>query len=171
MITIRANPMGVTELGRLGENLHRRIEFDVGEFAEQYPNATYSLMHQRAGDNAAYPVENVTQDGTSLYWTVTNSDLTAQGQGKCELIVVDGDVIAKSIYYLTVVLPALDGSGEAPSPWDSMLEQFEALKEAAEAAAQSAAESAAQAAQYAVRIEMVGDTLTITHVGNQNQGV
>lgn len=167
MITIDANPSGVTDLGRLGENIYRRIRFDISEYEAQYPDATYYLMNQRPGDDAAYPVAEVTNDGDSLYWTVGSADLFASGQGRCELIVMDGEMVAKSIIYLTVVHPALDGNGTVPSPWESWLEQFVALKEAAEAAAEAAAQSAEQAAQYAVRIEMVGDTLTITHVGNQ----
>ena len=166
MITITANPSGVTDLGRLGENIYRRIRFDISEYAAEYPGASYYLINQRPGDSEAYPVAVVENDGQSLYWMVGNADLSASGQGRCELIVMNGEMVAKSIIYLTAVHPALDGSGTVPSPWESWFEQFTALKEAAEAAAQSAAESAEQAAQYALRIYVDDSTLKIEHVNN-----
>lgn len=145
MITVYANSQSIIEIGRIGENLHRRICFNVSEFLAMYPDATFYLLHQRPNDSAAYPVSNVAVDGNDLYWLVDNSDLASKGQGRCELIVMDGDVIAKSIIYLTHILPALDDSGEVPSPWESWLEQFHEYAQEASGAATSALESAQSA--------------------------
>ena len=145
MLTVYANPQDITIIGRLGENLHRRIQFDISEFSKMYPNASYRLLHQRPGDSAAYPVADVTVDGNSVYWTVSNADLSADGKGRCELIVMDGDIIAKSIIYLTRILTALDGSGTAPDPWESWLNRFQEYAQEASGAAASALESAQSA--------------------------
>lgn len=170
MIDIIASANKVNVLGRLGENEHRRLRFDISEYRAEYPDATYSLLHRPYGTTAAYPVANIDVDETYVNWLLESSDLTAEGQGQCELVILDNGVIAKSEIYLTKVLPALDGSGTVPSPWESWFEQFVELKEAAEAAAEAAAQSAEQAAQYAVRITMQNDVLTIEHLNN-NEGV
>ncbi len=178
MITVAANPNEIIVLGRLGENEYRKIQFPIGEYLSDYPDATFTLLNQRPGDSAAYPVANIATEGQMLNWTVQSADLSAQGQGKCELVVMDGNMIAKSVYYLTRVLPALDGAGDAPNPWDSWLTQFEAIRDDAEAAAQQAthsalaaaeaamqaAQAAAQAAQYAYRIYMDGTALVVEKV-------
>lgn len=146
MIKIVALPSRITVLGRLGENEHRGIQFPISEYAQMYPNATYTLLNQRPGDATSYPVANTSVEGVYLLWTVTSADLTSEGQGKCELLVMQGDVIAKSVIYLTSVLPALDGSGTAPEPWQSWQTVFAGLKDDAEDAAEDAAQSATEAA-------------------------
>lgn len=146
MIKIVALPSRITVLGRLGENEHRGIQFPISEYAQMYPNATYTLINQRPGDATSYPVANTSVEGVYLLWTVTSADLTSEGQGKCELLVMQGDVIAKSVIYLTSVLPALDGSGAAPEPWQSWQTVFAGLKDDAEDAAEDAAQSATEAA-------------------------
>lgn len=166
MLTIEASTKSPISLGRLGENEYRQISFDLNDYFELTPHATFYLMNQRPGDNSSYPVEQVTRDGNHLLWPVKSADVSAKGIGHCELIMMQGDTIAKSVIFATCVLPGLDGSGPTPSPWDSLLEQFIELKNAAEAAAEAAAAAAAQAAQYALRISVVDNTLKIEHLKN-----
>ena len=77
---------------------------------------------------------------------VSDTDLSREGVGRCELIMLVGGVVAKSAIYMTRVLPALDGSGEAPEPWESWQVEFAALKDEAVAAADDA-EAASEAVQ------------------------
>lgn len=149
MIEIVALPSRVTVLGRLGEHEHRCIKFPLSDYTQMYPDATYTLLNLRPGDAAAYPVANTAVQGGYLLWTVTSTDLTKDGHGKCELLIMDGDVVAKSEFYPTSVLPALDGSGTAPGPWESWQTVFARLKEDAENAASAAAQSATSAATSA----------------------
>ena len=136
-------------LGRLGENEHKRMLFDISEYASMYSGATYTLLNQLPGSLAAYPVANTAVDGNTLYWSVGSEDLSSEGHVKCELIVMQGDVIAKSVIYMTRILPALDGSGDAPDPWQGILDELNGIKEDAQEAAQSAANSASAAADSA----------------------
>ena len=146
MTDIYALQSRIIDLGRLGENLHRRVVFDVSGYLKQYPDATFTLLNQRPGDSTAYPVADVSRVNGEVYWDVTSTDLTKTGSGRCELIVLDGEVVAKSVIYLTRVGDALDGSGTAPEPWESWQTVFAGLKDDAEAAAADA-QAASQAVQ------------------------
>ena len=147
MKTITANKDRVILLGRLGENEYTRVEFDVAAWLEEMPTATISLYNQRSGDTTAYPIAQtgLDLDGTKLYWTITNTELSAEGSGRCELVATVGDVIAKSTIYQTRVLNALDGAGDPPDPWDSWQEEFVAIEAAAQ---QYAADAEAAVAHY-----------------------
>lgn len=145
MITITALPSRVIGVGRVGENEHRRVAFDIGEYLAQYPDATFGLIHSPSGVTA-YPVATVSVENEQLIWTVTSSDVTSEGQGRCELIVRQGDTIAKSIIYMTQVLPALDAAGEAPEPWESWQTQMISIAADVDASADRA-EAASEAVQ------------------------
>lgn len=146
MIDVFALESRVTNLGRLGENQHRRVVFDVAGYIKQYPDATFTVLNQLPGETGSYPVPTVTHDGDNVYWAITNADLTKTGNGRCELLVMQGEVIAKSVIYLTRVGEALDGSGEVPDEWESWQTVFAGMKDEAVTAA-GEAQSAAQAVQ------------------------
>lgn len=136
----------VNTLGRLGENEHRRMLIDIRDYLRMYPNATFALLYRAPNSATAYPVARTSTDEQYLYWTVTSADLAAEGHGQCELVVSSGGVIAKSVIYMTQVLTALDGSGDAPEPWEDWQNVFAEMKSDAEAAAEQA-EAASQAVQ------------------------
>ena len=146
MKTIQAKPNSVIPLGRLGENEYTRIEFDVSEWVNEYPDATISLFYQRPSDDTSYPISalNIEAVGNVVYWTITSTELTEAGSGKCELVAVVGNIVAKSAIYRTYVGQAIDQNGEAPDPWDSWQEEFVEL----EASTRGYAESAAEAASH-----------------------
>lgn len=129
MRILHMNPATVNEIGRLGENEYTRAVFDVADWIADYPDATFTLLNLRNGDDTAYPVPGVAQDGDAVLWDVTDADLTSEGLGKCELILLDNGVIAKSVIYLTRVLPTLDGSGEVPDPWETWQEEFAGIRD------------------------------------------
>ena len=146
MNAIQAQPNAVIQIGRLGENIYTLVQFDISEYLAQYPNATAILLNMRPGDTSAYPVANTTIDEQYLYWTVADNDLTVKGMGYCELVIMDGEMVAKSIIYPTQIMDALDGSGEEPADWDTWLSQFESLAAQANSSAIEAAGSASAAA-------------------------
>ena len=135
MIDVYALQSRVIDLGRLGENQHRRVVFDVSGYIKQYPDATFTVLNQLPGEATAYPVPSVTHDGDNVYWAVTNADLAKAGNGRCELLVMQGEVVAKSVIYLTRVGEALDGAGEVPDQWESWQTVFAGLKDETVAAA------------------------------------
>lgn len=146
MKTIQARQSSVIPLGRLGENECTRIEFDVSEWAEEYPEAYISLFYQRPSDITSYPIssQNIEAVGNVIYWTITSTELSDVGGGCCELVAVVDNVVAKSAIYRTHVAQAIDQNGEAPDPWDSWQEEFVEL----EASTRGYAESAAEAASH-----------------------
>ena len=139
MITIRARTVGVTDIGRVGENEHRAIYFpESADVFAMYPNAVVTVLHRRPGDPDSYPVSNefiYIEDGV-VYWRVQSGDLTKEGDSRCELVFVDGETIAKTIIYNTRILEALDGAGTPPDPWVSWQTNVTATAERAEAAAE-----------------------------------
>ena len=139
VITIRARTVGVTDIGRVGENEHRAIYFpESADVFAMYPNAVVTVLHQRPGDPDSYPVSNefiYIEDGV-VYWRVQSGDLTKEGDSRCELVFVDGETIAKTIIYNTRILEALDGAGTPPDPWVSWQTNVTETAGRAEAAAE-----------------------------------
>ena len=141
MKTVTATPSLVLPLGRMGENEYTRIQFDVSGWLNELPAATIGLYNQRPQDADAYPVDGITVEDGIVTWTITSAELAQVGKGRCELVAVENNVVAKSAIYNTIIFDALDGSGDAPSPWDSWQETFVSLKAEAVQAAQDAEEA------------------------------
>ena len=164
MIDIMAKEHRAIPLGRLGENEHVRVWFDVSQYQAQYPEATFTLLNKRPGDEVAYPVVRISTDEKYIVWTITSAELTTMGLGECELIVMEGNVVAKSVIYSTQVLEAIDGSGEAPEPWDSWQKEFAEMVEEAQDAAAEAAESVEHYPRIGDGVWMVWDASTGAYV-------
>lgn len=128
-------------LGRLGENEYTCIRFDVSKWLTEMPTAVIALYNQRPQDADAYPVDGISVRDGIVTWTVTSAELTQVGNGRCELVAIENEVVAKSAFYDTVIFDALGGNGEAPEPWVSWQQTFAQMKADAEAAAQSAEEA------------------------------
>lgn len=128
-------------LGRLGESEVTKVVFSLDEFAEFPTGGEFVLLNQRPTDPAAYPVA-ITETAEGFDWIPTSSDLAKEGAGRCELVYYLGDAVAKSIIFQTLILPALDGSGETPEPWQSWVDAVHEDAKAAEAAAERAEQAA-----------------------------
>lgn len=137
-------------LGRQGENLATQVQFDVNVagWVETYGVGTWQLLNRRPSDPAGYPVE-IAVENDVIKWIPTATDLKYAGCGTCELIYMVEDAIAKSIIYGTQILPAIDGTGEIPEPWESWIDEVVQARDDAQAAAVSAAGSAVDAAESA----------------------
>lgn len=125
MKIVKACDCQIISLGRIGENLYTHVAFDVSKWLEEYPDASITLLNQRPGDPAAYPVNPayfVIENGVAV-WTVQNSELAVEGEGRCELIAINSDTVMKSHIYQTKIFTALDGNGNPPEPWESWVEQ------------------------------------------------
>lgn len=172
ILTMNAN--GINVLGRLGENDYTQARFDVDAWLSEYPAGQITLLNQRSGDADAYPVAGVRVSGSTVLWTVSDTDLSREGVGRCELIMLVDGVVAKSAIYMTKVLPALDGSGEAPEPWESWQVEFAALKDEAVVAADDAV-AASEAVQDmgvdAVTLEPGSDATVVKTVDPETGAV
>lgn len=149
MKTFTANPDKPIILGKKGENNSVRWQFPVvKKWTELYGlGGTFSLVHQRATDEAAYPC-SITWDDETVTWEITSSDTNVPGLGKAELIYTLDSVVAKSVTFDTKALDTLNPSAEPPEPWESWIQEVIDAKDDAEDAA-STAIRAAEAAEAA----------------------
>ena len=132
----------ILPLGKQGENMARKIQFDISRWIGTFGPGTVQLLHQRSGDEAPYPVA-VEQAGNLAVWTVTSADTAAAGTGYAELQYYVGDALAKSETWMTKVLPALGDAGETPPEaqqgWvDQVLQAGTVATEAADRAEEAA---------------------------------
>lgn len=137
-------------IGRLGENEHLRVVFDISEYRSEYPNATVLLLNKIPGTTTSYPVTGTEYDDHYFYWTVASSALTNKGLGQCELVVRHGEVIAKSMIYMTEVTDALGDDGSEPPDWDNWLTEFAEYVDEARGYAREAGEQAVASESWAV---------------------
>ena len=132
----------ILPLGKQGENLARKIQFNISRWISTFGPGTVQLLHQRRGDEAPYPVA-VEREGNFAVWTVTSADTAAAGTGRAELQYYVGDALAKSDTWMTNVLAALGPAGETPPEaqqgWvDQVLQAGTAAAEAADRAENAA---------------------------------
>lgn len=142
-------PGSVLLLGKQGENLARKIQFDLSRWIGSFGPGTVQLLHQRSGDETPYPVA-VEQEGNLAVWNVTSADTAAPGNGHAELQYYVGDALAKSETWMAKVLPALGDASETPP--DAQQGWVDQVLQAGTAAA----EAADRAENAAVRQPIVG---------------
>jgi len=122
MRVLKANPNQAVRLGRKGENEATKIVFSKSYFSK-FGTGEYRLIAQRNGDAAPYPVA-ITQDEDNIYWTVSDSDCGVWGHGRCELQLVNGDLLVKSVTYTTWTDEALPTEGELPEPYEDWVDDL-----------------------------------------------
>ena len=144
---------GANIIGRRGENEATRLLFPIAPWREQYgAGGRFELLAQRHGDALPYPVA-ITTDDRYVYWTINAVDTAEVGNGTCELFYYQGDVLAKSVIYTTIVFETMDDPGGVPEPYTSWVEQ---VHQYAIDAAESAAD-AAESAGYSEHPPIIGD--------------
>lgn len=100
-------------LGRMGENKATEIVFNISEWRAAYGDGTVVLLHKRHKDIAPYPA-TTTVDGDTVTWLVTNVDTAQMGCGSAEMQYVIGDIVVKSVVWITSVLPSLGDPVDVP---------------------------------------------------------
>ena len=130
--TLRLEDMKTTiiNMGYVGENEHKQIRFDGKKMFQEYPNASVSLtVCPACGD--AYPA-TIERDGDFVLWTITDSDLVAEGCGEIQLTFTESPHIAKSYICRTKVLRSLVPTGDIPSGLDDFITRAGELLEQVE---------------------------------------
>lgn len=166
---INAPCAGVLYIGKQGENLARRVRFELPpDWDMTDPAASVQLAVQRAGEDTAYPVMLTREDG-AYYWDVTATDTACPGYGQCELRYLLGDVVKKSMTWATTVAKSIsDDMTDPPEAGEEYLTRVMAegakVTQAAgriaqaEQQAQAALKQIAPAAEQAVsEINSAGD--------------
>lgn len=142
METYKVNNGFSIPLGKQGENLARRIQFDISHWIDEYGQGTVQLLHQRKGDELPYPACIAVKDAT-VYWEITAADTGTAGYGQCELQYYAEDVLVKSQTWRTVAAASLGSTvSSSVSPdqtWlDAVLQSSIAAQTAATKADQAA---------------------------------
>lgn len=132
-------------LGIRAENEVTQVALDFSPWAEEFGAGIVQLLVRRDGDSSPYPVV-LTQSGTTATWTVSATDLAANGPLQAEFIYTVGTLVKKSEVLRFYVLRDIGAPGSAPDPYETWLET---LTELAAQTQQDAAdaEAAAQAIQ------------------------
>lgn len=122
MITINVHPGMTISLGREGENLARKIIFDVSSWQAEYGDGKVSLVANKDGAEP-YPCD-ITVDGSIVTWMITSSDTTQSGFGRCELHYIVGDTLVKSDMWRTYTADALGTpTPEPPEPQQAWVDK------------------------------------------------
>lgn len=109
-------------IGRQGENLARRVKFDISEWRNLYGEGEAQLICHRPGDKYPYSCTLTSSDDNRyVYWGVTKVDVGVPGIGEMQLrYYVDG-ALAKSEIWATKIdesLTSLLGpTPDAVSDW------------------------------------------------------
>lgn len=96
-------------IGRQGENLARRVKFDISEWRKLYGDGSAALVHRRPGDKYPYPCTVVasTDDGC-FYWEVTKADVSVFGVGELQLRYYVDNALVKSQIWDSKIDESLD---------------------------------------------------------------
>lgn len=138
-------------LGKQGENKSTKFLFDVSGWLEDYPGCTITLVHRRPHESSSYPCVLTTEEDGRRSWVINSADLAKDGDGQAELKCTLGDVIEKDKRtWKTKINKSLSGDGNAPAPWESVMDDIEALVGDAQDAAADAEEAAEDSEAYAV---------------------
>ena len=115
-------------LGRQGEKQAREIVFDLSALREKYGAGTATLYHQRSKDPAPYLIAETT--GTTMTWTVSETDTVYAGIGYCEFRYTFGtEGLSKSTMFATNVKASLSGDVIIPAAlqswYDALIEYID----------------------------------------------
>lgn len=142
MKIIKAKPGDFIVAGQQGEELARRVEFDIAEWERLYGLGTVQLLVKRMTDETFYPVA-IEQDQGVAIWTVTVPETSVAGKYHTyELRYYAGETLAKAVGGRFSINEAFVGEeGEVPEVHKGWVEQVIATG-AGSLAAQKAAEAA-----------------------------
>lgn len=147
-------------IGRRGTYDTMQIVFDLSYLIETYGNGVAVLAVKRSHDESAYPAV-VAQDGSTLTWTVSETDTAYVGAGECQLMwYVDGGLAKTIIYPMVVMRDILTTSEEPPDGYENWIEHLTELGAETQQNAQNAEQSASEAAENAQRAEEAAELLT-----------
>lgn len=130
------------EIGYDGENGARQIVFDATKWMDELPGCTAAITAVRA-DGEHYIAPKVTQDEEkkTITWTLTSAE-TMEGEGRAQLLWMDGERIAKQAIFTTVCHESLQNDAtEIDVPEPVWAQQSLAAAKAAKASAEAAAAS------------------------------
>lgn len=137
----------IIQIGFVGENEYRQVEFDCGDVFRDHPEAIPGLSVKNP-KGVKYPA-TVTRDGDTVTWDVLDSDLAAGGNGEIQLVFTENGIIGRTYVGKTKIHRSIIANEEAPDPVEDWLERAnEALEDIEQAVEDS--ETAVRNANEAV---------------------
>ena len=148
-VTVTEKNVSNIIIGRRGTYNTEEIVFDLTYLVDAFGLGSAVLMVKRPMDNTAYPAV-AEQDGSTLTWTVSDTDTNYKGHGECELFwYVDGGLAKSIIWSLTILRDIGTTTEEPPEPYPTWIDSLTALGAETLQNAQDAAQSASEAEQSA----------------------
>lgn len=130
--------------GHQGENIAREVIFDITSMKREFPDAVYSLVLKRSGEDETYTAVSTTIDGNEFRYLPTSWATAVQGIGNWEIHAIDAEtgLIAKTATGTFVVDEALDDAVNAsPEVAENWISQVMEARDQAVAAAERAEEA------------------------------
>ena len=111
-------------IGNQYENEATAVVFDCSQFAEDHGAGTAQVIHRRPTESIGYVCTNVSQEGNTVTWLVTDDDTSFTGKGQVQLRWYVDEVLRESVIFPTYILPSVASSDDAPADVKSALEQL-----------------------------------------------
>lgn len=134
----------------MAENNYTEIAFDITDWINELEIDNCVLVMQRPKDKDPYPAQceierDYYRQKAYAVHKITSTDLRDYGNGRCQLQMLSGDIVAKSPVYTTICLISLGDTAAPPAPWQSWLQTFAEYAARAEQAAEEAEEAVYEA--------------------------
>lgn len=115
-------PQIVLKGAHQGENLARCICFPIDGLKEQYGEGTWTIVFRRPFESDPYVVANQEEVGDYAVWGMDATDTAVAGEGRAELRYYVDDTLCKTDVYAVLILPSLGETGDAPSPYEDIID-------------------------------------------------
>ena len=110
--------IGLIHIGRQGEHLAQTIQFDVSTFLKRWPDAEFSILVRRPGEENPY-IGQTSLEGDILSWIITSTETAVAGDGRIEVRAAYGDMVAKSDLIPFRVSSSMTGHAhDPPDPFE-----------------------------------------------------
>lgn len=115
-------PQIVLKGAHQGENLARCVCFPIDGLKEQYGEGTWTIVFRRPFESDPYVVANQEEVGEYAVWGMDATDTAVAGEGRVELRYYVDDTLCKTDVYAVLILPSLGETGDAPSPYEDIID-------------------------------------------------
>ncbi len=105
---ITVTDRSIIELGFVGDDRSTVVRFPISTIISRYgAGGTFELLSKPPEADAAHKVDDITQDGLFVEWTVGIEELTKFGKGQAQLVYTDGEGKAHRKIWETVISRSL----------------------------------------------------------------
>lgn len=150
-------------LGHQGENEARCLIWDITPYIDEFADGTVQVKvtEPDTDGEVVYWASNVTKTDGVAKWTLTSVDTANSGIGLCELFYYgsNGEVLAKSPITRFEITPTQGASGDAPDPYEDLLDRVSLLASQAQAAAITASSASTSAQSSADRAALTAENI------------